>query len=185
MNCLRCAVTLSWLLSMNPAARAQESAVAPLELTPASVEKFIVTFPALAASFSRTDAEFDAADQDSLVGQIGLMMEGDSDGSALDSAAAAKGFASFEEWGNLAQNILVARLWADNPPDEAEIAASEAEITALTDVTEDEKKQMIAGLHDALGTAVEEKPSGANIETVRPFLVRLSGILGDAGEEKP
>ena len=117
---------------------------------------------------------------DLLIGQIGLMMEGDPDGSALDIAAERQGFASFDAWGGLAQNILIARLWADNPPDEDEIAASEAEIMAQTDVSEDEKKQMVAGLHEALGTAREEKPSDANIETVRPFLERLNGILGEA-----
>ncbi len=172
---------LLWLtLVPFKAALAQETPVQPVELTAALVEKFIATFPALATGYSQSDPEFDAADQDSLIGQIGLMIEGDPDDSALDKAAAAQGFASFDEWGSLAQNILIARLWADNPPDEAELAASEAEITALTDVSEDEKKQMIAGLHEALGTAQQEKPSDANIETVRPFLERLNGILGEA-----
>lgn len=169
---------LLWLAAA-PAlpAFSQETPVQPVELTPALVEKFIATFPALATGFSQSDPEFDAADPDSLVGQIGLMTEGDPDGSALDKAAEGQGYASFDEWGGVAQNILIARLWAGNPPDEAEIAASEAEITALTDVTEDEKKQMIAGLHEAMGTAMEEKPGDSNIETVRPFLKQLDGIL--------
>ena len=175
---------LLWLtLVPFKAALAQETPVQPVELTAASIEKFIATFPALATSYSQSDPEFDAADADSLIGQIGLMIEGDPDDSALDKAAAGQGFASFDEWGGLAQNILIARLWADNPPDEAEIAASEAEITALTDVSEDEKKQMIAGLHEALGTAQQEKPSDANIELVRPFLPRLSEVLGGPEEE--
>jgi hypothetical protein len=161
------------------AAVGEETSVQPVALTAASVERFIATFPALAARFGQADPEFDAADQDSLVGQISLMIEGDPDDSALDKAAAVQGFATFDEWGSLAQNILIARLWADNPPDETEIAASEAEITALTDVSDDEKKQMIAGLHEAMGTALEEKPSDANIETVRPFLGKLKEILGD------
>ena len=162
-------------------ASAQETPVQPVELTAALVEKFIATFPALATGYSQSDPEFDAADQDSLIGQIGLMIEGDPDDSALDKAAAAQGYASFDEWGGVAQNILIARLWADNPPDEAEIAASEAEIMALTDVSDDEKKQMIAGMHEALGTAQQEKPSDANIELVRPFLASLNGIFGDGG----
>jgi hypothetical protein len=165
------------------AALGQETPVQPVELKAASVEKFIAAFPALATSFSQSDPEFDAADPDSLIGQIGLMIEGDPDDSALDKAAAAQGFASFDEWGTLAQNILIARLWADNPPDEVEIAASEAEITALTDISEDEKKQMIAGLHEALGTAQQEKPSDANIELVRPFLGKLREVLGGPEEE--
>lgn len=172
-----------WLFACCSAAVAEETSVQPVPLTAASVEKFIATFPALAARFSQADPEFDAADQDSLVGQISLMIEGDPDDSALDKAAAAQGFAAFDEWGSLAQNILIARLWADNPPDEAEIAASEAEITALSDVSEDEKKQMIAGLHEAMGTAAEEKPSDENIETVRPFLGKLKKILGDGEPE--
>jgi hypothetical protein len=174
---------LLWLMAPCGAAFAEETAVQPVELTAAAVDKFIVTFPALAARFSQDDPEFDAADQGSLVGQISLMIEGDSDGSPLDKAAAAQGYASFDEWGGIASNILIARLWADNPPDEAEIAASEAEIAALTDVSEDEKTQMIAGLHEAMGTAVEEKPSNENIETVRPFLGRLKEILGDDKED--
>jgi hypothetical protein len=175
---------LLWLtLVPFKAAFGQETPVLPVELTPASLEKFIATFPALATSFSQNDAEFDAADPDSLIGQIGLMIEGDPDDSALDKAASGQGYASFDEWGALASNILIARLWAENPPDEAEIAASEAEITALTDVSEDEKNQMIAGLHEAMGTALEEKPSEANIETVRPFLAKLSEVLGAPEEE--
>ena len=173
---------LLWLMILPfEAAFGQETPVQPVELTAVSVEKFIATFPALAARFSQADPEFDAADQDSLIGQIGLMIEADPDDSALDKAAARQGFASFDEWGNLASNILIARLWADNPPDEAEIAASEAEISALTDVSEDEKNQMIAGLHEAMGTAQQEKPSDANIEIVRPFLPGLNGIFGDGG----
>jgi hypothetical protein len=173
---------LLWLTLLPfKAAFGQETPVQPVELTAAWVEKFIASFPALATRFSQSDPEFDAADQDSLIGQIGLMIEGDPDDSALDKAAAAQGFATFDEWGGLAQNILIARLWADNPPDEAEIAASEAEIIALTDVSEDEKKQMIAGLHEAMGTAQQEKPSDKNIETVRPFLASLNGIFGDGG----
>jgi hypothetical protein len=164
-------------------ALAQETPVQPVELTAALVEKFIATFPALATGYSQSDPEFDAADQDSLIGQIGLMIEGDPDDSALDKAAAAQGYASFDDWGGVAQNILIARLWADNPPDEAEIAASEAEIMALTDVSEDEKKQMIAGLHEALGTALGEKPSDTNIELVRPFLDKLREVLGGPNEE--
>ena len=172
---------LLWLtLVPFKAALAQETPVQPVELTAALVEKFIATFPALATGFSQSDPEFDAADPDSLIGQIGLMIEGDPDDSALDKAAERQGFASFDEWGGLAQNVLIARLWADNPPDEAEIAASEAEITALTDVSEDEKNQMIAGLHEALGTALGEKPSEANIELVRTFLRQLNAILGEA-----
>lgn len=170
------------LLTYLPAGSAhpQETAVEPLELTPALVGNFVATFPQLAASLSQADPEFDAADQDAMIGEISLMIEGDPDDSALDKACAAKGYASFDEWGKLAQNVLLARLWAGNPPDEAEIAASEAEISALTDVTEDEKSQMIAGLHQALGTAQQEKPSDANIEIVRPFLRQLDGILGES-----
>jgi hypothetical protein len=179
----KCWAAPLFLLACSAPAIAEETAVQPVALTAASVEKFIATFPALAARFGQADPEFDSADQNSLVGQISLMIEGDPDGSALDKAAAAQGFATFDEWASLAQNILVARLWADNPPDEAEIAASEAEIAALTDVTEDEKKQMIAGLHEAMGTAVDEKPSDANIETVRPFLGRLKDVLGDDEQE--
>jgi hypothetical protein len=158
-----------FLLAACIVAQAQETSVQPVVLTAASVEKFIATFPALAARFSQDDPEFDAADQESLVGQISLMVESDPDDSPLDKAAAGQGFATFDEWGSLAQNIL--------------IDASEAEISALTDVSEDEKKQMIAGLHEAMGTAAEEKPSDENIETVRPFLGKLEDILGDGGRE--
>jgi hypothetical protein len=180
---LKCWAVPLWLLACCGGALAEETAVQPVALTAASVEKFMATFPVLAARFSQADPEFDAADQDSLVGQISLMIEGDPNDSALDKAAAAQGYVSFDEWGSLAQNILIARQWAANPPDEAEVAASEAEIAALTDVSEDEKSQMIAGLHEAMGTAIAEKPSDANIETVRPFLGKLKEILGDGEQE--
>jgi hypothetical protein len=175
---------LLWLMLLPlESAFGQETPVQTVALTAASVEKFIATFPALATRFSQSDSEFDASDQDSLIGQIGLMIEADSDGSPLDKAAAGLGYATFDEWGIIASNILIARLWAENPPDETEIAASEAEITALTDVSEDEKKQMIAGLHEAMGTALEEKPSEDNIETVRPFLSQLDTVLGGPEQE--
>jgi hypothetical protein len=163
------------------AATAQESPVQPLELSGDQVSKFVAAYPALSQAFSAIDPEFDAADPDSLIGQIGLMVEGDPEDSALDKAAGGAGYGSFDEWGQIAGNVLLARLWAQNPPDEAEIAASEAEINAQTDVTPDEKKDMIAGLHEALGAAQDQKPSDSNVEAVRPFLKQLDDALG-AGE---
>jgi hypothetical protein len=159
----------------------QEAAVQPLELTGEQVTQFIASYPQLSTSFAAIDPEFDTADPDSLIGQISLMVEGDPEDSALDKAAGAAGYASFDEWGQIAGNVLLARLWAQNPPDEAEIAASEAEIMAQTDVGEEEKKEMIAGLYQALGAAREQKPGDANIEAVRPFLAQLDETIG-AGE---
>jgi hypothetical protein len=167
-------------LAFSAAATAQEAAVQPLELTGEQVTKFIASYPALATSFAAIDPEFDTADPDSLIGQIGLMVEGDPEESPLDKAASGAGYASFDEWGQIAGNILLARLWAQNPPDEAEIAASEADIMAQSDVSEDEKKEMIAGLHQALGSAREQKPGDANIEAVRPFLAQLDETIGAA-----
>jgi hypothetical protein len=168
-------------LAFSAAATAQEAAVQPLELTGEQVTKFIASYPALATSFAAIDPEFDTADPDSLIGQIGLMVEGDPEDSPLDKAASGAGYASFDEWGQIAGNVLLARLWAQNPPDEAEIATSEAEIMAQSDVSEEEKKEMIAGLHQALGSAREQKPGDANIEAVRPFLAQLDETIG-AGE---
>jgi hypothetical protein len=161
-------------------ATAQESAVQPLDLSADQVTKFIASYPALSTSFAAIDPEFDSADPDSLIGQIGLMAEGDPEDSALDKVAGGAGYASFDEWGQIAGNVLLARLWAENPPDEAEITASEAEIMAQSDVSEDEKKEMIAGLREALGAAQDQKPSVSNIEAVRPFLKRLDEAIGSA-----
>lgn len=165
-------------MAMTVTAIAQESAVQPLDITSEQVSKLIASYPALSTSFAAIDPEFDTTDPDSLIGQIGLMVEGDPEGSALDKAASAAGYASFDEWGQIAGNILLARLWAQNPPDEAEIAASEADIMSQSDVSDDEKKEMIAGLHQALGSAREQKPSDANIEAVRPFLAQLDETIG-------
>jgi hypothetical protein len=165
---------------MSTAATAQESAVQPVELSGEQVTKFIASYPTLSTAFTAIDPEFDTADPDSLIGQIGLMVEGDPENSALDTAAGGAGYSSFDEWGQIAGNILLARLWAQNPPDEAEIATSEAEIMAQSDVSEEEKKEMIAGLHQALGSAREQKPSEANIEAVRPFLAQLDETIGAA-----
>ena len=175
------AVLLSLVMSPITTVFAQETPVLPVQLTSGSLEKFIATFPSLSDAYAESDPEYDVTDPDSLIGQIALMIEGDHDGSALDKAAVANGYQSFDEWGNIATNVLLARLWAENPPDEAEIATSEAEINALADITEDEKKQMIAGLHEAMGSAHDKKPSDANIETVRPFLGKLSALLGSEG----
>ena len=170
---------LLWLIGLPVSlAFSQETPVQPLALTAASVEKFIATFGPLSEEFTKIDPEYDITDPDSLIGQIGLMIEGDPDDSALDKAAVAKGYQSFDEWGGVAGNVLLARLWAENPPDEADIAKSEADINALADITEDEKKEMIAGLHDAMGTAQDQKPSDANIETVRPYLGKLTELFG-------
>jgi hypothetical protein len=168
-------------LIISTTATAQEAAVQPLDLTGEQVTKFVATYPALSEAYSKIDPEFDSADPDSLIGQIGLMVEGDPEDSALDKAASGQGYQSFDEWGGIAGNILLARFWAQDPPDEAEVAASEAEIMAQPDVSEDEKKEMIAGLHQALGSAREQKPSDANIEAVRPFLAQLDETIG-AGE---
>lgn len=175
------AALLAIMLPMLVPAIAQEAPVQPVELSADQVSKFLATYAALADAFGKIDPEFDSSDPDSLIGQIGLMVEGDPEGSALDTAAGGAGYGSFDEWGQIAGNILLARLWAENPPDEAEIAASEAEIMAQADVSADEKQEMISGLHEALGAAREQKPSHENIEAVRPFLPQLDEAIG-AGE---
>lgn len=170
---------LLWLtLSVAGVSEAQESPVTPLELTGESVDKFVETFPSIAAKLAKLDPEFDVTDADSLVGQIGLMIEGDPLDSALDAAAVSEGYETFDDWGAIAGNVLVARLWAENPPDQDEVSASEAEIMALTDISEDEKTEMIAGLHEAAGVANDRKPSDANIELVRARLARLDQMIG-------
>lgn len=170
---------LLWLtMSVAGVCEAQESPVTPLELTAESVDRFIETFPALAAKLAKIDPEFDVTDADSLVGQISLMIEGDPLDSALDAAAVSEGYETFDDWGAIAGNVLVARLWAENPLDQDEISASEAEIMALTDISEDEKSEMIAGLHEAAGVANERKPINANIALVKARLARLDEMIG-------
>jgi hypothetical protein len=176
---LKFLAALLWLLvAMTGQVRAQETPVPKIELTAQAIDKFVATFPVLAERLSGADPEFDLSDMDSLIGQIGLMIEGDPSDSALDAIALSQGFSTFEEWGILANNIMVARLWAENPPDLAEISASEDEIRSMSDISEDEKNEMIQGLHEAVGLAQDQKPSDINIELVRAKLGKLDDLLG-------
>ncbi len=145
------------------------------------IAAFVSVWPAMSMNIAKADPEYDPKLVNGLRQQLDEMAASDSKDSALDKIAASNGYADFETMAALAGRILLAAQWIKDAPDHADLNAAIARVEADTVRTASEKADLIAGLKEGFKRALAERPSDADIETVRPFIGALDKAVGIDG----
>jgi hypothetical protein len=162
-----------------PAAAADAGESRPL--AEKDIAAFVSVWPAMSMDLATADPEYDPELINGLRQQLDEMAASDSKDSALDRIVASDGYADFETMAALAGRILLAAQWAKDAPDQADLNAAIAGVEADTVRTASEKADLIRALKEGFERALAERPSDADIETVRPFIGALDKAVGIDG----
>ncbi len=172
---------LALVFGLAAGAGAQEDGAAPIEqlaLDDARVARFLSSYPAVQAVMLEFDKEYEPGDPDGLMDEIDYLAGNAEAITAMEVKIEEGGFASFKDWYDTVQSIIIARQWLTDPPTDESMDASEAEIRKMEGITDEEKEDLLAGLREAREQMDAMKPTDANLDAVRPHLDRLDGVLG-------
>jgi hypothetical protein len=161
----------------------QKAKLEQVALDASKIEKFLETWSLISAEIEQRDSDFDAADTETLVEQLTQLAETAATDPALDTIVKEHGYASFRMWIATSYAILVARYWVENPPDHEEFAKAREAIEKMEDMSEDQKREMLDGLQDALGVVSAMEPSADNRQAVEPYLREIAAVLEPDGEK--
>jgi hypothetical protein len=105
----------------------------------------------------------------------------------LDDIARKNGFASYDEYNNVVDNISIVLAGFDPATKkyvgaEAVIKAQIAQIEADKKMSPRDKKEALAGLHDALNSPAPPIENKGNIDLVTKYYDKLADALGDDQE---
>ncbi|MBB3235085.1 hypothetical protein [Phyllobacterium endophyticum] len=141
----------------------------PVALTEDTIKRFLFGFAPVAATVRELDGRGELAERTAV----------------LDVKAAEYGFASFADWVDTTNTIMVTYHWAINPNPRAEVEKAIAEIPAMPNLSEQEKSDMIAGLRAGLARVENARPTPENmaivqrhLRTLKPFYELWSAPAG-------
>ncbi len=163
-----------------PADAQQEAALKPVpqvELDAAKVERFLETWQLIVTGIEQRDSDFDAKDAETVVDQLQAIYQTAATDAAMKDIVAEHGYASFEEWVATAYTILVSRQWVEDPPDSEEFAKARAAVEAMDGIDDDQKREMLKSLEEAVGVVADMEPTAANKAAVEPFLDAITSVL--------
>ena len=129
----------------------------PVSLTEDTIKRFLFGFAPVAATAREVDGRGEAAERTAI----------------LDVKAAEYGFASFSDWVDTTNTIMVTYHWATNPDPRAEVDKAIAAIPAMPNLSDQEKSDMIAGLKTGLAKVENAKPTPENMAIVQKHLRTL------------
>lgn len=185
---LRAAMAVAALALGIGAAHAEDMAarkpVPQVALDGPKVEKFLETWGLVTEEIEQRDSDFDGGDTETLIDQLQAMHETAATDAAMTSVVKGHGYASFDEWVATSYTILVSHQWVENPPDAEEFAKARAAIEKMDGMSEDQKREMLASLQDALGVVSEMEPTADNKEAVAPYLKEIASVLEAGGEKQ-
>jgi hypothetical protein len=129
----------------------------PVALTEDMVTRFLYGFAPVAATIRELDGKGEAEQRKAI----------------LDKKAAEFGFASFADWVDTTNTIMVTYHWVTNPDPRQEVDKAIGAIPAMSNLTDQEKADMIEGLKAGLAKVENAKPDEANMAIVRRHLRTL------------
>lgn len=179
------AVAFAWAFGAVAAEDAVEKKTVPqVALDGQKVEKFLETWSLVTSEIEQRDSDFDAGDTETLVDQLQALHETAATDAAMTGIVKQHGYASFDEWVATSYTVLVSRQWVENPPDAEEFAKAREAIEKMDGMSEDQKREMLASLQDALGVVSKTEPSVQNKEAVGPYLKEIASVLEAGGDKK-
>jgi hypothetical protein len=168
-----------------------EAAVSEIEpqqvqLDAAAVERFLSSWKDLDALREKLDEAAGAAAEDEEgdpLFALGAHLDDPKAKVEIDATLAKHGFASFADWANVAQSVMLAFGAADpqsGPVDlEAEKARVIEEINADKSLSEEDKTQALAALDEQFAALADFQPLPGNVEVVTPYLDRIREIFDE------
>jgi hypothetical protein len=132
----------------------------PVALNDAVVQRFLYGYAPVAAT----------------VLELGSDGEPEQRLATLDAKARELGFASYRNWQDTANTIMVTYHWATHPQPQQEVEKAIAVVPTMANVSEKEKSEMIAGLKSGLARVENTKPSPENLAVVEHRLRTLKPL---------
>jgi hypothetical protein len=129
----------------------------PVTLTEDMVTRFLYGFAPVAATVRELDDKGEVAERSAI----------------LNKKAAEFGFASFADWVDTTNTIMVTYHWATNPDPRQEVEKALSAIPSMQNLTDKEKADMMEGLKAGLAKVENAKPSPANLAIVQRHLRTL------------
>jgi hypothetical protein len=129
----------------------------PVALTEDTIKRFLFGFAPVAATVRELDGRGEVAERTAI----------------LDVKAAEYGFASFSDWVDTTNTIMVTYHWVTNPDPRVEVDKAIASIPAMPNLSDQEKSDMIAGLKTGLAKVENAKPTPENMAIVQRHLRTL------------
>jgi hypothetical protein len=177
MNWRACALRALSALCLLAGALTPASAIEQIVLDNQKIEQFIASYPVVAARIAQTDSTFDPSDTEALIDHLAELAKAPGHNPELDTMVQENGFASYLGWLDTGYSVLVARNWAESPPDMDEYREARAAIEALEGVSASDKLELIASLEVGLGMISSSQPPKVNVELIVPYLETLADTL--------
>ena len=129
-------------------------------LTEEMVTRFLYGFAPVASTARELDAKGTAEQRTAI----------------LDKKAAEFGFASFADWLDTTNTIMVTYHWATNPDPRQEVEKAISSIPSMVTLSDKEKTDMIDGLKAGLAKVENAKPTPGNLAIVQRHLRTLKPL---------
>jgi hypothetical protein len=189
---LGAAVLLALAAPMAPAfAQADAPAAATdiepqqVQLTGPQVEKFLASWPDLEALRAKFDKQFGAANGEEEEGDplfaLGTYLDKPEAKAEIDKTLAKYGFASFADWANVAQSVMLAFGSADPQTGPMDLDAEKKrvidEIKADKNLTDSDKQQALKDLDEQFAALADFQPLPGNVDVVKPFVDKVRELF--------
>lgn len=138
---------------------------------------FAQTWEPITDTVSAFDKEFDRTHLPSLLHSLSVLSASDGTHSPLDEAVSTFGYVDFEHWASIASDSIAAAQWALQPPTLVELNRTIASLQADPDISADQKQSLVNDVSAAFQTALDNKPSEANIAAAKAVLPLLEPII--------
>jgi hypothetical protein len=152
-----------------------------ITLTAERVEAVIAAFAPMRAELRELDESFGSdADANNYSSQLQALAIAGGVSGAVDSAAQENGFASFLDWVNHTNAVLIAHVFAANASKmDAEMQQALAQIDSQPGMSDAQKEQMKQMLMQSMAAVDAARPPEENIAAVMPYHDQIEAILAE------
>ena len=155
--------------------------MAQVNLTSASVQAFIASYPgvkATAAKLQKTYGSPGAGQSGDPAAAWGAWLAVSAAQGALDASVKAHGFDSFASWMEVLTSVATAYGFAKGGDQiSAGMASAAKQIEDSKTLSDDQKKMMMQQLQASMGSISAAAPPQGNIDAVQPYLDQLAALF--------
>jgi hypothetical protein len=153
-------------------------------LTPDQVQRFIASWPEFKALGDKLaeDRGVDPSAGTPTAAFTAWAQQPDAK-AEIDAIVSKHGFASLEEWGHVADSVMLAFSYDAEELSDERLAEILAEIETSPQVPPDQKAAAAEQVREYFAAAQTLKPLPQNVETIEPFLDELAIVAGGAPDD--
>lgn len=153
-------------------------------LTPGLVENFLASWPDMEALRQRFDQSYgsdDAEDEGDPLFSLGNYLEKPDAKAEIDKTLAKYSFASFGDWANVAESVMLAFGAADPDAGPVDVDAEKKRVTDEinndTSLSAEEKQQALKDLDEQFAAMADFEPLPGNVDVVKPYMDKIRTLF--------